>query len=1629
MSTSIADLVVNISTNIASLNDGMTKAVSAIEQATTRMTATFGTVDGAIGAITSSLENFAKIAGVSLGVGAFAGLIGSAIDGQAELARLSERTGATVESLSAMRTAAKYAGVDMDSVATALARFTVNITAAQSGTGKQAAALTALGFNAKTFATQYATTDEAILAVAQAMNQYGIGIGKTAIQQDLLGRSGASLAVFYKELAERGLDGVKVTTAQAQAAKALEDSITKLKLSFSGMVSTLATNLVPVLQAVVNGIDTFKTIAEGALVAFVAWPIAVTVIGRAVEVLVLYRTAALEAAAANAVLGTSLTASFDFSFFTNLLKLPAAFTSGWAAALGGVGALIFAAFAGWKFGDWLQENFFEAKVAGAYFVDWMLTAWENIKFAGQVAWEFIKASFLGAFTFMQNALGTFYETISKGLSFVGLDDLSATVATFAKGIMSTSDPMKDMTTNITKLEIANTAAKNSIHAITDDMKIYAVQTALISKESSDAAKGPAPIPAATSKAAKDAIEGLNAYYKALTDVAKASTDSVAKVQLQAIENGQSDLKRQYDQGILSFQQFYDAQTALQKTALGVQEGQLKDDVDAQAKLVDSLQSVYIQFTTSAKQQALPIGEQLNTAAKAAAPLLEAFAKLQTAQGALNVVQLKGAEIGKDYVAQLISANSSILATVRSLETQISNQQLANDAIGLTASQYQLLLAAKDRDLAADLAAHGASQAVLDDLANQIAAREKLAASIAQGEGLQRLNQAWTDTFKSLADAGANFIQDFVQHGTSAFKNLWDDFKTFALKTLAEIAAQKIVVQIAASIGLGGTASNALAGSNPLGSILGGGNPLSGIGSLFGNIGTAFTNAFDTIGGIFGAGVDTFAAATETYAAGAAALSTTATGVLGALGPIGAAVGLAYTVANLLGAFSHGGPKTGGSAAGGIDLSTGSALDGSGLDRYFTPNQADATVKQIVDSVTQTYQQVAKQIGLTSGSALFNFGFDTDPQGTANSRVSGGAVVNGQQVFNQRDVDVGRDDSAVQTGLALEAQRALLAALQSSDLPAYLASIFNSADAATATPDQINNIIATAEALKTAVDVVSSLGDQFAGLDPDAITSLLTAFGGLQNFTTAFQYLGANFTTTADKLQTNTALLNNSFAALGLQVPKNHADFVSLLTSLATADPASQALAASVAGLEPLFIAVAGTADQAAAALQAQAAANQKVIDSATSFLQSNFYNTAEAQAQKLASDTAAVAVAAAQLGVAIPTTLDGFRDLVTGIDQSTAAGQALYASLIVLAPAVYDIATAAGAAASAVSTAADAITQSAQQITDRSGTVGDPQSIEQSVQAFFSSIATIAGNIPNADFGTQLGLQINLITDKIADFQAKAAIFAAAGNFDYATNINAQVKTLQAQNAKFADELGRYTTLTAQYGAATAKQLVDLQDSYAQQAQALSQNVGGLPDNSTALDALKSVFDQQWAAIIAGTSAGVTGTIDQLQKLRDSLATYVQGLLVGNLSPLTPTQKYGQALTDFQNEFAKALGGDQGALGDISKFSDTLLSLGRDQFASGQKYTDLFNLVTGDLGLLTQPTISKGDPLSAALPVNGTIASSDDIAGLKTAVVAALTDTQAAVANANSADIKDLKQQVEQLQSTLVDALASNRNR
>lgn len=371
----------------------------------------------------------------------------------------------------------------------------------------------------------------------------------------------------------------------------------------------------------------------------------------------------------------------------------------------------------------------------------------------------------------------------------------------------------------------------------------------------------------------------------------------------------------------------------------------------------------------------------------------------------------------------------------------------------------------------------------DDAAKYTAEQMKKAAE-ESARAAEKIGDTITDALMRAFESGKDFAQSFRD-------TLINMFKTLILRpTIQAVMAPVAGAFSGPSAAFGGVGGGGGGMGNLLSMFGGGGGGGGGgmLGGLFGDLGSTFGPVIGGLGslaggvgavGAFGPIVPTFgtallggmaaplATAGGLFAGGGAAFG----GGMAALGAgLGAAipiVGIALAIAAALGAFDRGGPKVGGSASNIPDIG-----------RFFTPNQGDAQVQKIVDAQTRSFSQVLSSLG-GKGTGQFAFGFDDDPEGDAQSRISVAAAVNGRRVYGFTDRDVGGDMEDVEKALQLEAQRALLAALQASDLPEEIAKILNYVNASTADADAVQNVIRVATAIKSVLDITKSVGE--AGL--------------------------------------------------------------------------------------------------------------------------------------------------------------------------------------------------------------------------------------------------------------------------------------------------------------------------------------------------------------------------------------------------------------------------------------------------------------------------------------------------------------------------------------------------------------------
>ncbi len=218
-------------------------------------------IDKAVDMVKSSIKTLGVTLGVGLALDQVKSKIEGAIQAAAGLQQLSERTGATVESLSGLASVAKLSGTDMDSLATGLQKLSKATVDAQNGGNQTSGAFKALGISLESLKGK--GPEEVFKTIALQMDQYRDGVEKTTIAQALMGKGGANLLPVMKDLAVVGEYQVKTTTAQAEAADALEKNQIRLAASSSAIYKIIAMELVPVMNDFVMALIQVQNSQDG----------------------------------------------------------------------------------------------------------------------------------------------------------------------------------------------------------------------------------------------------------------------------------------------------------------------------------------------------------------------------------------------------------------------------------------------------------------------------------------------------------------------------------------------------------------------------------------------------------------------------------------------------------------------------------------------------------------------------------------------------------------------------------------------------------------------------------------------------------------------------------------------------------------------------------------------------------------------------------------------------------------------------------------------------------------------------------------------------------------------------------------------------------------------------------------------------------------------------------------------------------------------------------------------------------------------------------------------------------------------------------------------------------------------
>lgn len=214
----IAKLSIDVEARLANLQAGLDKAGLLAERTANQISGAFSGLKSVAATVGPVLAGVFAVAGI-------AGFVRQTLDGIDALNDLSDATGASVENLSALEDAAARTGTQMDTVGAALVKLNQQLAAAKPG-NETDQALRAIGLSAEEL--RRIDPAQALLQVAQSLQQFEDDGNKARLVQELFGKSVREVAPLLKDLAESGQLNATVTREQADQVDRFNKELARL---------------------------------------------------------------------------------------------------------------------------------------------------------------------------------------------------------------------------------------------------------------------------------------------------------------------------------------------------------------------------------------------------------------------------------------------------------------------------------------------------------------------------------------------------------------------------------------------------------------------------------------------------------------------------------------------------------------------------------------------------------------------------------------------------------------------------------------------------------------------------------------------------------------------------------------------------------------------------------------------------------------------------------------------------------------------------------------------------------------------------------------------------------------------------------------------------------------------------------------------------------------------------------------------------------------------------------------------------------------------------------------------------------------------------------------------------------
>ncbi|MEN6560091.1 MAG: hypothetical protein ABFD52_04875 [Acidobacteriota bacterium] len=195
-----------------------------------------------------------------------------------EINDMSQRTGIATEILSSFKLAAEKSGASIDGLAIGLRGLASNMQTAAAGGKAQADMFKSLGVDIVDSTGKLRPLNDVLFGVADRFSALEDGAMKTALAQDVFGRSGMELIPLLN-LGSKGLEeeaaaaarlGLVFSKDSAKACDMFNDSLAELKGAFAGIRNDIALALIPATRSLVSGMTDGLAVLRSKIAEFAA---------------------------------------------------------------------------------------------------------------------------------------------------------------------------------------------------------------------------------------------------------------------------------------------------------------------------------------------------------------------------------------------------------------------------------------------------------------------------------------------------------------------------------------------------------------------------------------------------------------------------------------------------------------------------------------------------------------------------------------------------------------------------------------------------------------------------------------------------------------------------------------------------------------------------------------------------------------------------------------------------------------------------------------------------------------------------------------------------------------------------------------------------------------------------------------------------------------------------------------------------------------------------------------------------------------------------------------------------------------------------------------------------------------